>query len=79
MARRPAAAAPAGRPLGRVRVVGRSEPVELYELLGLKGDATTPDEEAIACFERAVAEFARRDFDAAATTFEIAASSGTSA
>jgi adenylate cyclase len=58
------------RPLGRVRVVGRNEPVELYELLGLKGDATNPDAETIAGFERAVDDFSRRDFDAAAEAFE---------
>lgn len=58
------------RPLGRVRVVGRAEPVELYELLGLKGDETTPDAATIARFERAVADFSRREFDVAATAFE---------
>jgi len=57
------------RPLGRVRVVGRAEPVALYELLGLKGDATTPDAAAIALFERAVADFVARRFREAAEGF----------
>jgi adenylate cyclase len=58
------------RPLGRVRVVGRAEPVALYELLGLRGDETTPDAAMIARFEHAVARFSRRDFDAAEEEFE---------
>jgi adenylate cyclase len=58
------------RPLGRVRVVGRGEPVELYELLGLKGDDTTPDSTTIARFQSALEDFSRREFDKAAAGFE---------
>jgi adenylate cyclase len=58
------------RPLGRVRVVGRAEPVALYELLGMQGDAPTkPDAAAIALFERAVADFVARRFRQAAEGF----------
>ena len=58
------------RPLGRVRVVGRAEPVALYELLGLKGEAVTkPDAAAIERFERALADFTARRFRAAAEGF----------
>jgi adenylate cyclase len=57
------------RRLGRVRVVGRSEPVELYELLGLAGEPTRLDADTIACFERAVEDFGARSFESAAEGF----------
>jgi adenylate cyclase len=57
------------RSLGRVRVVGRAEPVVLFELLGLPGDATRPDAEAIERFERAVADFSARRLREAAEGF----------
>jgi adenylate cyclase len=46
------------RYLGRVRVVGRDDPIRLYELLGLRGDETRPDAAAIARFEAAVEDYA---------------------
>jgi adenylate cyclase len=47
------------RPLGRARVVGRSEPVEIHELLGARGETLPIGEEALEQFEAA-----RRDFTA---------------
>ncbi len=58
------------RALGRFRVVGRSEPVAIYELLGATGEATRPDAAAIERFERSLSELAARRFDAAAAGFE---------
>jgi len=45
------------RPLGRVRVVGRSEPVALYELLGRKGEEPPLPEAALRRFEGALEDF----------------------
>jgi adenylate cyclase len=60
----------ATRPLGRVRVVGRHEPVELHELLGLAGEPTRPDAAALARFAAALADFRARRFREAAAGFE---------
>jgi adenylate cyclase len=57
------------RSLGRVRVVGRGEPVALYELVGLKGETTRPDLETIERFERAVEDFTARRFTEATAKF----------
>ena len=57
------------RPLGRVRVAGRAEPVALYELLGADEEPTRPDAQAIARFERALADFGARRFDESARGF----------
>ncbi len=46
------------RRLGRVRVVGRDEPIELHELLGLEGEEVGWDHAAIARFEEAVDAYA---------------------
>ena len=58
------------RPLGRARVVGRAEPVEVFELLGLKGDNGHLSEAALARFAQARGDFAQRRFPEAATGFE---------
>jgi len=57
------------RPLGRIGVVGRAEPVAIYELLGMPGDATRPDARAIERFTRAVEDYAARRLDQAADGF----------
>jgi adenylate cyclase len=57
------------RHLGRVRVVGRAEPVTLYELLGSKGEEVSIDAETIERFESAVEDFVSRRFDEAARGF----------
>jgi len=56
------------RPLGRVRVVGKSEPLALYELLGRKGE-TLAAAAAYERFERALADFVARRFEQAAAGF----------
>jgi adenylate cyclase len=58
------------RALGRVRVVGRAEPVALFELLGVDGDETRPDKRTIERFERAVSDFSERRFAEASDGFK---------
>jgi adenylate cyclase len=57
------------RPLGRARVAGRSEPVEVHELLGLEGETLSIGAEALEHFERARRDFAGRRFQEAAQGF----------
>ncbi len=57
------------RRLGRVRVVGRNEPVVLFEILGEPGGAGSLSEEDRLAFESALREFERGDFRAAASGF----------
>jgi adenylate cyclase len=57
------------RPLGRARVVGRSEPVEIFELLGMKGEPTRPGPAELALFENARTHFTKRRFQEAAAGF----------
>lgn len=64
------------RPLGRARVVGRSEPVEIFEILGMKGEPTRPDETTLARFESARAHFTARRFAEAAAEFRAILSAG---
>ncbi len=64
------------RKLGRVRVVGRGEPVTVYELLGRAGEATTPTAETVARFEAALAAFEAGRFSEAGAAFEAVALEG---
>jgi adenylate cyclase len=57
------------RPLGKARVVGRSEPVEIHELLGLAGETLPMGAEALERFEEARRHFASRRFPEAAEEF----------
>lgn len=57
------------RSLGRARVVGRSEPVEIFELLGLKGESASMGEAALSRFAQARQEFTRQRFAQAAEGF----------
>ena len=57
------------RYLGRVRVVGRDDPIELHELLGCKGDEIRLDAPTIARFESAVAAYAAGRLEEAAGGF----------
>jgi adenylate cyclase len=64
----------AGRPfvtrrLGRVRVVGREAPVELFELLGDQNEERTDGAEIAKPFERALACFERGEFERAVAGF----------
>lgn len=56
------------RPLGRVRVVGKSEPLAIFELLGRKGEVLAASA-AYERFERALADFTARRFEQAAAGF----------
>ena len=60
------------RPLGRARVVGRKEPVELHELLGVRGEPLRVPEEALRSFAEALRAFGERRFAEAAAGFRRA-------
>ena len=57
------------RPLGRARVVGRSEPVEIFELLGLQGEGISISEAALKRFAQARLDFTQGRFSQAAEGF----------
>src|SRR5207249_5126014 len=57
------------RPLGRARVAGRKEPVEVHELLGLAGEALPIAAPALERFQRARSSFVARRFRDAAADF----------
>ena len=58
------------RLIGRIQVVGREKPVAVHELLGLAGEATTPDAGGIERFARALDDYRARRFREAAVGFE---------
>jgi adenylate cyclase len=58
------------RLIGQVQVVGRGKPVAVHELLGMAGEATTPDARAIERFGRALDDYRARRFREAAQGFE---------
>jgi len=57
------------RSLGRARVVGRNEPVEIFELLGLQGEEPPIPAEALETFREALGLFTIRSFVDAAEGF----------
>jgi len=57
------------RPLSRVRVVGINTPLRLYELLDIRGDAPPELPEMVEIWERGLALYERRNFQAAAGIF----------
>ena len=59
------------RPLGRVRVVGKTEPLAIHELVGRQGE-TLPAAAAYARFEAALGDFTARRFAQAADGFREA-------
>lgn len=61
------------RELDQLAVYGKSEPVRVYELLGLAGDSEQPDPELIGHFERGLAAYRRRDFELASREFAAGA------
>ena len=67
---REAAAAVVTRPIDRVRVVGRAEPIELHEVLAERGEED--GEVALRCeaYAEALARYERRDWPAARAAFE---------
>ena len=60
------------RLLGRVRVVGRNEPVELHELIATRDDTARADAGLLDAFEAARREFEAGRFDLAAAGFRAA-------
>ena len=65
------------RRLGRVRVVGRGEPVVVYELIGHAGEATVPDAGTVTRFEAALEQFEAGRFAEAAEGFAAVADGAT--
>jgi adenylate cyclase len=57
------------RSLDRVRVVGINTPVRLYEILGLRDDAGAAELETFAAWEKALALYEGREFQAAGKIF----------
>jgi adenylate cyclase len=57
------------RYLARIIVKGRSLPVPVYEILGLKEDVTVRTRECLTWFEQGMAKYLARDWDAAAQCF----------
>ena len=57
------------RLVGRVQVVGRARPVDVYELLGTAGEATLPDAQGIERFGSAFDAYLARRFREAAEGF----------
>jgi adenylate cyclase len=57
------------RPLSRMVVKGRSQPVPVYEVVGLKENVTQQTRECIGLFEQALAKYYARDWDGALKLF----------
>ena len=57
------------RPLGRIVVMGRSQPVPIYEIVGLKESLTDDARACIAIFEEGLAKYYARDWDGAIACF----------
>ena len=57
------------RPLGRIRVKGRSQAVPIYEIVGLKEDVTDRTRECLGIFEQALDKYYAGDFAGAVTLF----------
>ncbi len=57
------------RPLGRVQVVGRAEPVAIYELLGAVADDSALDTETVERFQQALQDYAAERFQEAGKGF----------
>src|SRR5262249_3268357 len=58
------------RPLDWVVVKGKTEPVLIYELLGLRGEVDPAAEELAALYGEALAAYRREDWAAAISLFE---------
>jgi len=58
------------RPMGRVLVVGKNEPVAVWNLVGYSAESSEPQRLAMAQWAMGVEHFAQGDFEAAAGIFE---------
>ena len=61
------------RALGRIQVMGRSQAVPIYEIVGLKESLAPTARECIALFEQALAKYYVRDWDGAVALFQQSA------
>ena len=61
------------RALGRIGVVGRSHPVEIFDVVGLRKRMEPATFECVAVFEAALARYHERDWHGALTAFEKSA------
>ncbi len=52
------------REVDRLRVVGKTQPVRIYELIGGRGEVAAPVLNRLAAFERLLESYRRRDWDA---------------
>jgi adenylate cyclase len=52
------------REVDRLRVVGKTQPVRIFELIGERGGVPAPVLDRLAAFERLLASYRRRDWDA---------------
>ncbi|MEO0446846.1 MAG: adenylate/guanylate cyclase domain-containing protein [Verrucomicrobiota bacterium] len=59
--------------LDRIIVKGRSQPVEVYDLLGFQHDLPSQTRECVASFEQGIAHYLDQDWDQALIHFEHAA------
>jgi adenylate cyclase len=58
------------RPLGRIVVMGRTQPVPIFEIVGLKESLPPAARECIGLFEQALAKYYARDWDGAIALFK---------
>ena len=58
------------RALGRIVVKGRTQPVPIYEIVGLKASLPEGARECIALFEQGLAKHYARDWDGAIALFK---------
>ncbi len=58
------------RPLGRIVVMGRSQPVPIFEIVGLKESLAPTARECIGLFEQGLAKYYARDWDGAIALFK---------
>ena len=61
------------RPLGRIVVMGRSQPVPIFEVVGLKETLAASARECIGVFEQGLGRYLERDWDAAEKLFRASA------
>jgi adenylate cyclase len=57
------------RPLGRIVVKGRTQPVPIHEIAGLKEDVTPPMRECFGLFAEGLARYYARDWEGAMRLF----------
>ena len=58
--------------IDRLTVVGKSEPVEVYELCAMKGELTAQEQQLLPLFAKAMEQYQRMEWDQAIATFEQA-------